>query len=235
MEEMVGKALKARSDLAIQTANQLNSEINALGTQNGLLPTLVAFTSLQSSGLGGSARLQTPDPSRPPSGPDPYFVGGAGTALQQVFRRNFPTNRAGAFFAVTIHNRQAQADSAIDQLQIRQTQLNVTKAKNQVQVELLNYLIAMQQARARHEAAKQNLRLQEELYQSENRKFQLGASIPYNVIQQQRDVINARLAEVQAVVAWTNAKVALDQVLGRTLEVNHVILPEAVAGAVQRP
>lgn len=235
VEQMVAEALRARTDLAIQTANELNSQINALGTRNGLLPALVAFTTLQSSGLGGTARFrQNPDGS-PASGPDPYFVGGPGTALEQIFRRNFPTNRAGAFFSATINNRQAQADYAIDQLQLRQTELNVTRAESQVQVDVLNYVIALQQARARHEAAEQNLRLQEQLYESENKKFQLGASIPYNVIQQQRDVINARSAVVQALVSWTNARVGLDQVLGRTLEANQVTMPEVVSGTVDRP
>ena len=51
-----------------------------------------------------------------------------------------------------------------------------------------------------------NVKLQNELYEGENKKFLLGASIPYNVIQQQRDVINARLSVVQALVAYTNAQ-----------------------------
>ncbi len=54
------------------------------------------------------------------------------------------------------------------------------------------------------------------------------------MIQQQRDVINARLSVVQALVAYTNAKVGLDQVLGRTLDANNVLLPEVAAGAVSR-
>ncbi len=234
MEEMVREALAARSDLAVQIANQLNSEINALGTKNNLLPTLVAFGGTQQSGLAGTARFVDQGPGRPPIGPDPYFVGGIGTALGQVFRRNFPTNRAGAFFGFPIGNRQAQADYAIDQLQLQQTALTLAKSESQVQVDLLNYVIGMQQSRARYQAAQQNVKLQDDLYNAETKRFQLGASTPYNVIQAQRDLINARLAAVQAVVAYTNAKVGLDQVLGRTLEVNKVILPEVVQGAVSR-
>jgi outer membrane protein TolC len=234
MEEMVREALATRSDLAIQLANEINSEINALGTKNGLLPTLVAFAGTQNSGLAGTARYIDQGPGKPPLGPDPYFVGGIGDALGQVFRRNFPTNRAGAFFAVTINNRQAQADSAIDQLQLQQTALNITKEESQVQVDLLNSLIGMQQARARYAGAQRSVKLQDELYAAERRRFQLGASTPYNVIQAQRDLIGARLTMAQAVVAYTNAKVGLDQVLGRTLEVNKVILPEVVQGTVSR-
>jgi outer membrane protein TolC len=234
MEEMVREALATRSDLAVQLANEINSEINALGTKNGLLPTLVAFAGTQQSGIAGTAHFIDQGPGQPPLGPDPYFIGGIGDALGQVFRRNFPTNRAGAFFAVTLNNRQAQADSAIDQLQLQQTALNITKEESQVQVDLLNSLIGMQQARARYASAQRSVKLQDDLYAAESKRFQLGASTPYNVIQAQRDLISARLTMAQAVVAYTNAKVGLDQVLGRTLEVNKVILPEVVQGTVSR-
>jgi outer membrane protein len=234
MEEMVREALAARSDLAVQLANEINNEINALGTKNGLLPTLVAFAGTQSSGIAGTARFIDQGPGQTPLGPDPYFVGGIGDALGQVFRHNFPTNRAGAFFGLPIRNRQAQADAAIDQLQLQQSALGITKEESQVQVDLLNYIIGMQQARARYEAAQRSLKLQDDLYAAERKRFQLGASTPYNVIQVQRDLMNAQLALAHAVVAYTNAKVGLDQVLGRTLEVNNVILPEVVQGALSR-
>ncbi len=169
MEQMVQQALRARSDLAIQIANELNSQISALGTANGLLPSLVAFGGTQNSGLAGTARFVSAGPGRPPVGPDPYFIGGVGDVLGQIFRRNFPTNRIGAFFSATINNRQAQADAAIDQLQLRQTALSVAKAESQVQVDLLNYVVGMQQARARYEAAVQNVKLQNELYEGENK------------------------------------------------------------------
>ena len=69
MEQMVQQALRARSDLAIQIANELNSQISALGTANGLLPTLVAFGGTQNSGLAGTARFVSAGPGRPPVGP----------------------------------------------------------------------------------------------------------------------------------------------------------------------
>ena len=149
LEQMVREAQTARTDLAIQFANQQTTEINAAGTRNGLLPTLVAFATMQTSGLAGTERILE-RPGQPPQRPDPYFVGGIGTALGQVFRRNFPTQRGGAFFGATINNRQAQADYAIDELSIAQNELALAKGNNQLQVEVMNYVVAIQQARARY-------------------------------------------------------------------------------------
>jgi hypothetical protein len=42
------------------------------------------------------------------------------------------------------------------------------------------------------------------------------------------------LTELQAIAAYGNAKVALDQVLGETLETNHVSIEEALQGRVSR-
>jgi len=77
--------------------------------------------------------------------------------------------------------------------------------------------------------------LQEQLLDAEQRRFRLGASIPYNVIQQQRDLVAAQYAETVALVSYSSAKIALDQSLGATLEVNHVSIDEARTGKVARP
>jgi outer membrane protein TolC len=127
IEEMVKKARANRTDLIISQTNLKAAEISAAGTANGVLPSLQAFGVMTSAGLAGTARPGQTDP-------DPFFVGGFPAAAGQVFRRNFPTDRAGAFISVPIRNRQAQSDFAIDQLQYRQSQLTNLKALNQVEV-----------------------------------------------------------------------------------------------------
>ena len=166
---------------------------------------------------------------------DPYFVGGVSNALGQIFRRNFPTERIGAFVQAPIGNHQAQADYGIDQLQLRQTQLTTQRDLNQVGVDVANSVVALQQARVRYDAAVKNRNLVQELHDAEQKKLSLGASTPYNVIQQQRDLVAAQSAEISALVAYSTARVALDQALGATLEVNHVSIAEARAGKVASP
>jgi outer membrane protein TolC len=224
IEDLVKTALANRSDLALEKANLEASEISALGTRNGILPSLQVFGAESQSGLAGvphavisNGRVQTPDA---------YFVGGVGTALGQVFRRDFPTERIGAFVQAPIHNRQAQADAGIDQLSLRQTQLTNQRDLNQVQVDLLNSLVSLRQARARYDAAVKNRVLQKELLDSEQKKLALGASVPYNVIQLQRDFVAAQSGEIAAMVTYSNARIALDRTLGTTLEANHISIGE---------
>ena len=103
---------------------------------------------------------------------------------------------------------------------------------NQVQVDVNNYVIALRQSRARYEASVRNRILQEELYKSERRRFELGASIAYNVNQQQRDLIAAQSSEVAARVAYVTARIALERTTGEILSANHVSIAEAREGKV---
>jgi outer membrane protein TolC len=232
IDVLVQQALANRSDLAAGQANERASEISALGTRNGVLPNLQVFGGESHAGLAGAPRTVVTRGQAQTA--DPYFVGGIGTALGDVFRRNFPTERIGAFYQEPIGNRQAQADQAIDQLQLRQTQLNTRKDRNQVEVDVRNYVVALQQARARYESAVQNRKLQQELLDAEQKRFRLGASTPYNVTLQQRDLITAQSAEIAALVSYNTSRIALDQTLGATLEVNHVSIEQARRGRVER-
>ena len=223
LEQMVSEAQKNRTDLLVSSANLETSEINALGTRNGILPNVQVFGAESQAGLGG-----TPNPGK---NPDPYFVGGLGKATGQVFRRNFPTERIGVFGQVPIGNNQAQADFGIDQLQLRQSQLASRKSFNQVEVSLQNAVIGIRQARARYDAAVRNRVLQQELLTAEQKRFALDASTPSAVIQQQRDLTTAQSAETQALVSYSEARVTLNQTLGRTLEANHVNMVEVKLGS----
>jgi len=237
VKDLAEKALATRSDLAAEKANITAAEVSALGTKNGLLPTLVGFASTTQSGLSGTAKtvnVVTPA-GKFVETPNPYFVGGLGDGLGQVFRRDFPTDLGGQFFSAPIRNRQAQADYGIDQLQIRQQQLTTQKDLNQAQVDVLNAVIALRQARSRYDAAVKNRVLSQQLLDAEQKKYALGASIPYNVIQQQRDLAAAQSSEVAALLTYSNARIALDQTLGTTLETYQVAIADARTGKVAQP
>ena len=228
-QQMIEQAYANRSDLAAQQTSVTTSEVSALGTANGLKPTLLVIGGRSQAGLAGVPR-QAVGPNILP--PNPYFVGGVSQGLGQVFRSNFPTERIGGVLIATLRNNQAQADYGIDQLNLRQSQLQTQKQRNQIGVDISNAVIAMQQARVRHDASVKSLGLAQELLTAEQKKFGLGASTPYNVIQQQRDLVVAQANEAASRVTYLNARTALDQALGTLLEQHHVSLAEAKSGMV---
>ncbi len=223
IEAMVATAMANRGDIALRKASLESAEVSALGTRSALLPRLVGFASTSQQGLAGTPRANG-------SGPDPYFIGGLGTAMGQSLRRNFPSVNGGAFFQAPLGNRQASADQAIDQLQLRQSQLSVQKDVNQVQVDLMNAVVAIEQARARYQAAAKNRELAALLLDAEQKKFQLGSSTPFDVVQQQRSLTAAHASETAALVAYRDARTGLEQALGTTLEAHNVSIEKAAEG-----
>ncbi len=224
VKDLVTKAFANRSDLASDQMSLKNSEISNIGTKNGLLPSVQAFVQLSDAGLGGAPHTVNRQ------SPNSFIVGGTGTALRQIFGRDYPTDAIGVFGSAAIGNRQAQADYGIDQLSLRQSQLTTSETRNQVEVDVMNSVVALRQARARYEAAHANLALQQQLLDGEQKKFAAGESTSFNVIQQQRDLAAAKSSELGALITWQSARINLDAITGATLETNGIQLSDAKSG-----
>ena len=227
LRQLLARALKNRPDIAINKINDENSEISAIGTRNGLLPSLQGIASISASGLAGTSQPQADGTKA-----DPYFEGGTATAFGQVFRNDFKNRRAAVLFQATIHNRVAQADYGIDQLQLKQGDLTTRRSMNQLVVDISNQMIALRQARARHSVALDALALLSELLGKERQKFALGDSTISAVIAAQRSEATARSSEVSARAGYNRARLGLEQTLGETLDKNHVLVKDALAGQV---
>ncbi len=166
---------------------------------------------------------------------DHFFLGGYDTVLGQLFRRNFPNYGIGFQLNVPLRNRSAQADMIRDQLSLRQQEIRQQQQINQVRVDVTNAVIAVQQARAGYNAAVKARILQEQTLDAEQKKYALGASTNFLVIQSQRDLAAAQSTEVTSRSTYSKAKVQLDQATGRVLEANSIQIDEALSGRVSRP
>ena len=94
-------------------------------------------------------------------------------------------------------------------------------------VEVRNAQIALEQSRANVEAAIKARELQEQTLDAEQKKYQLGASTIFFVIQAQRDLAQARSGEVRALTELLKARVEFERALGRTLETNKIDIADA--------
>jgi outer membrane protein TolC len=230
VQDLIQTAIQSRPEIEQTNINLLNSKLNLQGTKNALLPSLGAFVDLTNNALGGVANPLYQ------GAVDPYFVGGAGNNLLQIFRRNFPSYSAGFQFNIPLRNRASQADYAMDQLKLRTEELQLQRSLNQIRVEVKNAVIGLQQARVRYETAVNTRQLAEQSLDAEQKRFQYGAtgSDVTTVIQAQQDLANDQSLEVQSMAAYTHAKIAFDQAIGQTLDVNKIKWEEALSGRVER-
>ena len=224
LRQLVAVAMAKRPDVALTKLSIENSKTLALGTSNGVLPGLQVLAAASNSGLAGVA---APNPGEPP--PAASFVGGVGTVFGQIARRDFPSERAGVLFQGNIHNRQAQGDYGVDQLQLRQGDLVARRTLDQLVVDISNQSVAVRQARARYSAAADSRILQQQLLEKTQQSFFLGASTVADVITAEQALVAAQAGEGTALSSYSHARVALDQVLGETLEKNHVSADDALS------
>jgi hypothetical protein len=217
-----------RPDMATAKIKDQNSEISSIGTKDALKPTGIAYGRYIDRGAAGTPQKVPGNP------PNPYFEGGYGTALGQVFRDNFPSRIGGFFFATPIHNRLAQADYGVEQLQLKQGDVSSQRDKNAILVEISNEMIALRQTRSRYVTATDSLKLQEQLLDAEKNRFSFGTGTISAVIVAQRAVVAAEITLISARSAYIRARGALEKALGETLEVNKVSFDEGLDGRIAR-
>jgi outer membrane protein len=242
VQDLVARAVQNRPELA-QTQLQIeNAKISLVGDKSQLLPSLNLVASAQNNGLAGerNALIIAPPPGSPgspilPTPIDPRLLGNYNSVWGQILGRNFPDYTIGFQLSVPIRNRAAQADIARDQLTLRQSELRQRQQLNQIRVDVQNAIIALQQSRARYQSAQKSRVLQEQTLDAEQKKYALGASTIFFVIQAQRDLAAAQGVEVAALSTYNRARVQLDQATGDILGVYNVSVDEAMKGSVSRP
>jgi len=262
-EEGVKEAFAKRPELQEQALNLLNGEIDIQATRNALLPVATLSAQYGTVGLSGRSLNTTSaivagapvvdangDPVNgidPITGlPIPIFLpttkttvtgttnNGLGTALDQAFHSQFPDFNAQLTLTLPLRNRAAQSDNQRAILTQRQLEAQLQQLKNAALLDVRNNYIALVQDRAQVDAAAKARELQQQTFDAEQKKYQLGASTVYLVIQTQRDLIAAQGTELRALANLVEAKANYERALGRTLEVNRVTVANAKSGEVDR-
>lgn len=226
LRDLVTRAMAKRPDMLLAKTNDENQVITSEGTRNGILPFLQVAGSTTNRAEAGTFQ--------PASGgvPPPNSQGGFGTAAAQIFKGDYNSRQGSIAFQGRLGNHQAQADYGIDQLQLRQGDLLSLRSRNDVVVAISNQMIALRQARSRYQNSVATRILQQDLLDKEQQKFRLGSSTIDLIIAAQRALSAAQSVEIGALSQYSHARVAIDQVLGETLETNHVSLDEALKGTI---
>jgi outer membrane protein TolC len=258
-EEALKEAYAKRPDLLEQEYNLKNAALDVKATHNALLPTATLSGQYGTQGLAGNSAIRGPStlvssgiPIVDATG-KPVTVNGTpifaptfsspttGTsqsgftdAMSSVFHNSFPDYAAQISITIPIRNRSLQADNQRSQLVQRQIEMQVQQLKNAALLDVRNTYIALQQDRARVEAASKASELQRQTFEAEQKKYQLGASTVYNVILTQRDYVNAKGSELRALADLVEARANYERAVGKTLEVNHVTIADARTGEVER-
>ncbi len=263
-EDALREAYAKRPDLLEQEYNLKNAGIDVKATHNALLPTATLSAQYGTVGLSGNSPITTAKTvggvipvvdanGNPVNGtsqttglPVPIFLPttqttvtgvnqkGFSDAMSSVFHNNNPDYAVGVSITIPIRNRSLQADNQRSMLVQRQLETQMQQLKNAALLDVRNTYIALEQDRARVEAASKARELQQQTFEAEQKKYQLGASTVYQVILTQRDFVAAQGTELRALADLVEARANYERAVGRTLEVNRVTIADAKSGEVER-
>jgi outer membrane protein TolC len=241
LDEALRLAYANRPEIEQTELNLRDEQYNIAARRNSLLPSLNVFGTYIATGLSGHQAMCPAGASSlatycesagsvvPPLG---ISTDGVSQALSQTFQGRYTNYSLGVNLSIPIRNRQAQADIARALLERRQFETQLQQSKNNIAQQVRNANIGVIQARAQIEAARKATILAQKTLDAEEKKFKLGESTVFLVIQAQRDLATAEGNEVSARSTYAKALTTFQQQTGTILKEYNVELSDAVTGHV---
>jgi len=220
--DLIGQALQNRPELLETDIDLGNRQISRQAARNALLPTLSLVGSYGGTGLAG---IVTPGNS---STVPTDLIGG----WQNTFNNSSPDYVVGLNLNIPFRNRVAKADQYRSELEYRQAGLRKEQLKKQIRIEVRNAQYALEQSRARVDAARKARDLAQRTFEITKKEQDLGAGSSYQTLTAQRDLALTELDWVNATTTYEKAKVELNRATGTTLEHNGVKIQDAITGVV---
>jgi HAE1 family hydrophobic/amphiphilic exporter-1 len=216
VDAAVRRALAERSDVATARKQVQNRETTIDLARNEKLPDLRAQATYITNGQGGSRLLR--------SGGFPGTITGVqgtpfSSVLGQVLTSDYPTWTVGLTLSYPIGYSVAEATLARAQIERDQAAAQVRSLELSVVREVRDAALRLEQNRQRIETAQLGRELATQRLDAEQKRFEVGMSTSFLVIQAQRDLAVASDNELRAYLDYQLAVVNFEraQRVGRSL------------------
>ncbi len=226
-EKEVARALELRPDLKSQVQNLDIDDLQIKSARNSLLPDLSLTGGYTSQGRGGTfyERENIFNESGVPSSQIVNVVpGGFGDALSQLFGFGYPVYSFGLQLRLPIRNRAASADLADALVARRQDALLVRSFQQQVRLDVLNAVSQVESSKASMKLAVTALDFAQKYLDAEQKKYDLGTSQIFFVLQAQQALVNAQSTVVQNSVQYRKNLLGLLQRTGELLDARGIVV-----------
>jgi hydrophobic/amphiphilic exporter-1 (mainly G- bacteria), HAE1 family len=209
VDAAVRRALGERTDLAqARTEIQINDTTVAL-SRSQTLPDLRVQADFLTDGAGGTRLIRE-------GGFPGTVVGSAttsfGSVLGQVWTADYPSWTLGLSFSYPLGNSTAQANLTRARLERDQSAARLRSNELVAVREVRQAALRLEQNRQRIETTRLGRELAEQRLDAEQRRFEVGMSTSFLVIQAQRDLAIARNNELQALLDYQLAVIAFETV-----------------------
>jgi outer membrane protein len=197
----VHSALTQRPEIKQAELRIKDGDLELVRTKNGLLPKLDFFIRLGGTGYSDS------------------FAWPGGSGLDYGYNA-----LAGMELTYPLYNRSANAKHRYALLDREQAQESLTNLNQLVEFELRSAYVEVQRSHEQIKASSATRKLEEEKTRVETEKFRVGRSTTFAVSQAQRDLLEARINEVRALVNYLKALVEFYRLEGTLLDNRGIVV-----------
>jgi len=224
-EESLDEAYRERPEIEQAKLNIENRETLKGYYSNQRLPRLAIEGGVQLQGLGGDE-----NPNRLSFGGDPepipsQFLGG-GEAFSQIFGADFTTWQILGVFSFPIFNRTAKGEYVKARAEFDRSVITLKKTQDDVALDVRSAIREIKNSLRAIDAARVSVELAKEVVINEQERLNVGIGTTREVLEAQRDLIDAGVREITAIANYNIALAELERAKGTLLENEGVVIKE---------
>jgi outer membrane protein TolC len=228
LDEALTTAIQNRTDLEISRIGLETDKLDLSYAKNQNLPDLSLSASLYAPGIDGTRIVYVGNPL---DGIVDYTVpGGISGALKQTTSFKYPNWNMSLTFSLPLANVLSRANLTQAKLNLRQAMLQLEKQKEDVFLEIKNAVRSVEANYKRILAFTTARELSEQKLAAEEEKRRVGMSTNYMVLSYQRDLANARISELNAIISYNVSLAALEKAMGTNLKTRNIKLSDIAPG-----
>lgn len=199
------QALEGRPEFVAARAALSADDARIRLAHNHRLPQLDLMALYATNGVGG-AQIDTNGQTTSTS------------SVNQLFGFNYPTYEAQLTLTLPIKNRAAQAELGGALVSRNNDLFNQRQVREQVTLDVSNAVHQLEQAKLSIAAGKDALELADKTMAAEQRKYELGSSTIFLVLEAQTELAAAEQSLIQAEVGYQLAVAGIDHATGKLLQ-----------------
>ncbi len=228
-ESLLETAAANRPELEQLDINIRNLEIRAEQSGDELKPSLSVSGGYEQFGLGGVQIIR--DFSEGFFNPPivERIDGGLGESLSELFSGSYRGYVFGFDLRFPINNSAARARNAQANIDLDRARMEKRSARQLIALEIRDALTRIEMNKARIAASAATVTAAEKRLEGEEARFEVGVGTTRELIEAQRDLLQAISTQVEAHTSLAVSQAMLDKAVGRTFSRHGIVLQDEIS------
>jgi len=227
VEEALLTAMQSRPELKSLQVDLRTRDLNVSYAKNQLLPRLDLTASYYSPGISGDRILYLDD--NPLTGVIIGTIPGpAREAMNDALGLKYNNWSVGLTLDIPLNSVFSRAAHTQAKLQLEQAMLQLKNQEQTIYLEIRNGVRSVETNYKRVQSYRVARELAEKKLQAEEEKLKVGLSTNFFVLTYQRDLSNARIAELRSIVDYVISVASLEKATGTNLKSRNISVDQVM-------